>query len=632
MSFRDSEHTSEKGVEMTRKDDHRDVPGGLGRLRRPRLLFYGAVIAVAAIAVSSGSAARGSALRTPTSLQAFMKRLGEERKLAAGGIPEFSRTPSFAWAPVRGAAHYDFELATSARFRGDNDLVWSAKSATPAVAIPLALPWITGSPASLYWRVRAVNGNSTSAWSQASPFTMRWPSVPREWKPKPGSAADKPGYVRWHPVDGATAYQVWFVNARKIFTTITNVADEREYYAFHQDQFWTGEVQWRVRAVRSLYGTPKNKLPAVSYGPWSPTYTWRNLTNPLSLASESYPVAAVSDVTSASRSARAHGLMPAFLFAGDGSNNGYGLHRVYVFSDRDCVNVVFKGAIVGGPSYAPRSTGPLDLPSSTEELVEAQGKYLPGGDEGQKTFTADIQPVTTTETRPEDTSATTTGQIGGAATTTYAGAGAKVDLWDRPWPSGRYYWTVVPVEVVLIPPTGGAGGGGAGSDIAIGGLDSGSGSGSDSGLPPGWSVEYHDTLLAQDACQKGLGLQFGKQSIDPQPADNHAVPYATGLAPSGRLLSAGRQGSTFYGMPLVSWAAAPAASAYDVEWSRTRYPWRAEGRRRTFATAALLPLGPGAWWYRVRGVNDSLPGVQAMSWSESVRIKIAAPKFAVIGG
>jgi hypothetical protein len=227
-----------------------------------------------------------------------------------------------------------------------------------------------------------VGSYSISPWSSPAAFNMRWSSIPKEWKPKAGSPADKPGYVRWHPVDGATGYQVWFVNAGKVFQTITNVADEREYWAFHQDAAWTGAVEWRVRAVRTLYGSPQNRLPAVSYGPWSPTYTWVNRSNPLSVSSESYPLTAVSDATSVARSAHPHSLMPAFLFAGDGSSNGYGLHRVYVFSDKDCVNPVFQGAIVGGPAYAPRSTGPLNLPQTSDDLIAAGGKFLKDGAEG----------------------------------------------------------------------------------------------------------------------------------------------------------------------------------------------------------------------------------------------------------
>ena len=192
---------------------------------------------------------------------------------------------------------------------------------TPATTIPLSLPWITGDPASLYWRVRAVSGGSVSAWSDAQPFTMRWSSVPSEWRPESGSPADMPGYVRWHPVEGATGYQVWFVNADKVISTITNVADEREYYTFHDKPEWTGAVKWRVRAIRRVYGKTSDKLPVVSHGPWSPEYTWTNTSDPLTPGTDVQPVAAVSDRVSTPARPDVHSLMPAFLFAGNGDTD-----------------------------------------------------------------------------------------------------------------------------------------------------------------------------------------------------------------------------------------------------------------------------------------------------------------------
>ena len=174
--------------------------------------------------------------------------------------------------------------------------MWSSKTlTTPATTVPLSLPWITGDPASLYWRVRAVGGGSVSPWSDAKAFTMRWSSVPEEWRPTSGSPEDIPGYVRWNTVEGATGYQVWFVNANKVITTITNVADEREYYAFHDTPAWTRTVKWRVRAVRAVYGMASDNLPAVSYGPWSAEYTWTNTSNPLTSATDVHPMAAVSN-------------------------------------------------------------------------------------------------------------------------------------------------------------------------------------------------------------------------------------------------------------------------------------------------------------------------------------------------
>ena len=82
----------------------------------------------------------------------------------------------------------------------------------------------------------------------------------------------RPGLVRWTPVEGATAYDVWYPDIRKVIRTHTNVADQRELYTFHLEDSWWQLVRWRVRPVRQVVGALPNGLPAVSYGPWSPTY------------------------------------------------------------------------------------------------------------------------------------------------------------------------------------------------------------------------------------------------------------------------------------------------------------------------------------------------------------------------
>jgi hypothetical protein len=541
-------------VGMSKMTRRKGAGGLVRRLRPSRLLFCISAAAVAvAVPASSGSAASRPPLARPTGLHSFLQRLDEPRLFAGSNVPEYSRTPSFAWAPVRGATRYQFQLSTSSQFGAANALVWSGTTkATPATTIPLSLPWITGDPASLYWRVRAVSGGSVSQWSDAQPFSMRWSSLPTEWSPDSGSPAD-PGYVRWHPVDGATSYQVWFLNADnttlKVITTNTNVADERDYYALPA---WNGVVNWRVRAIRSVYGSTSDGLPAVSYGPWSPEYTWPNplytWTNPLTSGSSVRPVAAVSDRVSTPDRPDVHSLMPAFLFAGDG-NTLEGLHRVVVFSDSDCVNPVFQGTVVDGPAFAPRTFG---------------------GGTPTPTFTVDGAPVKISE---DDAGP----------------AGARVDLSDRDGQGGRYYYAVVPVRAI-----------------------------------PGG---YQDTELPQDACQANRVIAFGKNSVDATP-----TPQAVGLSPAGRLLAGDTSRSSFYGSPLVTWTAAPAASGYDVEWSRSLYPWHPAGHIQTPATSALLPVTAGTWWYRVRGIDPSLPGNTNMTWSNKVRLHIAPPTYSVIGG
>jgi hypothetical protein len=473
-----------------------------------------------------------------------------------------------------------------------------------------------------------------------------------------------PGYVRWTPVDGATGYQVWFVRANKVIGTITNVADEREYYTFHDLPSWTGSVDWRVRAVRRLYGQPMDALPAVSYGPWSPTYHSANPTDVQS--GDVTPLEAVSDSDSTNGHAQLHSLMPSFLFGGSGDTN-FGLHRVYVFSDQGCVNVVYRGAIVGGPAYAPRTTGPLALPQTVEDLWKASTTFLPNGDEGANTFARDTASVRTTEAL---TAGGSSGSSTGGSSAEGSTPGAKVDLWDRNWPSGRYYWTAVPVRVEIqdATETSLAGPAPAGvTTIRVAAVDGVSIS-KDTKIQLGGSLGepakvasvdkvdkqvvtltapllyshsagspvtvsgklvYQETELPQDACSNGRVLDFGKDSAQAVPASS------TGLSPSGRLLTATRAATVFYGPPLVTWKVAPAATEYEIQWGRATSPsrpWRPMGHTQTPATSAMLPLTPGTWRYRVRGINESLPGNQEMTWSGLTTVRIAKPTFRVSGG
>jgi hypothetical protein len=495
----------------------------------------------------------------------------------------FSRTPAFAWQPVRGAVRYEFELATSKRF-ADNAVLWNATNLrSPVVSIPIALPWITGNPYSLYAHVRAITGKGVTPWSTPYGFNMRWPSVPT---PLPSY----PGLIRWTPVPGATQYNVWLVDVGKVFATMTNVADEREYYSFHNGTSWTGVVHWRVRPERYLYGAATNGLPVVSFGPWSPVYTSYNppfVVGPLSA------VAAVSDATSNALGAQPHRLMPGFAFDGDVGLGGTGsLFRVYISTDRDCVNTVYRGAIVGSPAYAPRPTGPLGLPTKHDELVAAANGYLKDGLEGA-TYMSDGFSYPTTEST---TAAPPASGGGTSAPPPQTVTGAKVDLWDTDWPEGRYYWTVVPVEVIDGEPT-----------------------------------VYIDTELPQEACQAGRVLTFGKTSEPAVTAEQGA--YASGLSPRGQLFSANKSAASFYGPPLVAWKPALGAYEYEVQWSHKAYPFSAVGQIKTptSSTSYVLPVGPGTWYYRVRGLNAFIPGNEPMmSWSDPTKLVVARPSFRVV--
>lgn len=532
----------------------------------------------------------------------------------------FSRTPAFAWAPVRGAACYEFELATSSAF-GESSIVWSNVSTDaqsgkhcrpvkatfplanepggeeeaeasptvkttiapikiPAVSVNLTLPWFTGKPFALYAHVRSVTTVGASTWSRPFGFDMRWEDTP---VPLPS----KPGLVRWTPIDGATGYEVWyggrgpaggFIN--KIVQTHTNVADQRDLYTFHLEEGWWRTVEWRVRAMRQIVGAAPNGLPAVSYGPWTAVYT---LTNPTWTSGRLRLGFSVSDQVSSPTGGGSHQLMPALTFTGDQGLDGesYRLFRTYAFTDRDCVNVVFKGSVVGSPAFAPRVNGPLQLPKNQDELDKALFGVLPNAEsETAKTFTADTFPLVANETFEEGRSL------------------LRVDLPDLDLRTTRYFWTVVPVGIVINDESG--------------------------------EFEYWDVESPQDACQAGRMATFGKDS---KPAETSGgAPFVSGLSPTGRLLAQAGRRPVVYSTPLVAWRPVLGATEYEIQWSRSKYPWRKRGSRRTFATTTVLKLAPGIWYYRVRGLNGAQVGTPGMTWSAPVAIRIVRPTFSIAGG
>jgi hypothetical protein len=662
-----------------------------------RLTRLAATVLFSLLVVSgAGAATRAQTvtLAAPLDVRGFLLRADEP------SADTFTRTPSFAWKPVVGAQRYEFQLSTARTF-ASGALLARKSTTAPAMSLTTALPWISGTPYSLYARARGIAPNGTPGpWSESFGFNMRWTSMPTP-------LAAPAGLIRWTTVDGANAYEIWFLDVKKIIKTQTNVADEREYYTFHQDRAWSGIVHWRIRAVRSLYGlssgATRNGVPATSYGPWSPTYT---STNTDFAAGPLQQIETISDTTSTVATPAAHHLMPAFVYSGNTGSDGTSteLYRIYVATDRDCVNIVFKGAVVGGPAYAPRWNGTLALPKDIATLTGDRSAYTPSGDEGLTTM-ADYTAVTANEAKPntgtaeiksgEDDSPANpdTGDgIGGTPATPPAGTttpaagpapsfpaatlavdavdlGPPIDLWDTDWPTGRYFWTVVPVgtftkstlqTTLSAPVSAGAttisvsvsgeltvgdvitvGTGPSAQTVSV--VDA---TGASVTVAPamlnahgvgetvwraGGNLTYRDLELPQDVCNAGRVLSFGKTS-EPALASNSNSPFASGLSPTGKLVSAKTAKPSFYGPPLVSWQPTLAASAYEVQWSKTKYPFTTAATPiLTYGTSAILPLTAGTWYYRVRGVNLALPtGARAMAWSPAQPIVVAKPKFKII--
>lgn len=604
---------------------------------------------VAALAVAAPAGSALAANRGPQGLHAFTLRANEPV------VHTFSRTPSFAWNPVAGAVTYRFELSTSKNF-SDSGIVWSSKGLkSPAVSVPISLPWMTGNPYSLFAHVRAFTRRGATAWSAPFGFNMRWSAVPAPVTPA------YPGLLRWTTVPGANAYMVWLVDSGKWFSTRSNMADEREYYTFHQDPAYSGVVHWRVRPVRWLYGETENGLPSVSYGPWSPIYSSYNppfTTGPLT------DVATVSNVVSDATHTRQHEVMPAFVYRGNTSiwNTTQELYRVEVFTDEDCLNTVFRGAITGAPAYVPRPTGPLGLPTDVTSITAARSTFLPDGTEPDS-YTNDYISVKGNES--EVSAAPSDGGHTGLPAAQVV-KGAKIDLWDSNWSGGRYYWTVMPINAVpattvtttlanaalvgdtTITVANGTGivagdaltvGSPAGENAVVksivgnsitlaSGLSALHSAGEDV-VRAGGGITYREAELTQDACASGRRMSFGKSS---EPVvTGSAAPFASGLSPEGKLVAAAGARPRFYGQPLIAWQPAAGADQYEVQWSPKLYPWKTAGTQFTWGTSLTLPLSPGTWYYRVRGLDFLMAGSKPqMSWSDPVRLVVTKPRFRVV--
>jgi hypothetical protein len=321
--------------------------------------------------------------------------------------------------------------------------------------------------------------------------------------------------------------------------------------------------------------------------------------------------------------------MPGFSWKG---TNGVGprsieqqLWRVYVFSDKRCVNGVMVGSLTGAPAWAPRATQALTFPGTVKDLqdTEANSTILKYGSEGA-TFMADLNSVTASENAnatasassgASSSSSTTTttststpppASTGSASTIVSAGA---VELPDSGWPTGRYWWTVVPVYIL---------------DVYAAGASS---------SDPGDAVEYHDAELPQDACKAGRVWPFALRSA-PVTTSAAATPYASGLSLGHRLVAAARRVPSFVELPLITWKPAIGAQSYEVELSRHAYPWVVVKQQTSVVPSALLALSTsdrGRWYYRVRGVNVNLPAnAQKMTWSNPVSIRISGNQFAVV--
>ena len=169
----------------------------------------------------------------------------------------------------------------------------------------------------------------------------------------------------------------------------------------------------------------------------------------------------------------------------------------------------------------------------------------------------------------------------------------------------------------------------SGNDVVLSGpLQISHAAGEDVVRPSG-GVKYYEAELTQEACASGRVLTFAKSS---EPAvTGQSAPFVSGLSPNGKLVAATGTKPKFYGAPLIAWRPTAATDEYEVQWSHKRYPWRTAGTLKTVATSLSLPLSPGTWYYRVRGLDSLMIGSRPeLSWSNPVRLIVTKPRFRIV--
>ncbi len=315
-------------------------------------------------------------------------------------------------------------------------------------------------------------------------------------------------------------------------------------------------------------------------------------------------------------------MTPAFVFTGtqDAAGNTYGLYRVYVFSDKQCVNTVFRGAIVGSPAYAARNKGTLKLPTDDEgrrRCREARSSSV-GDEPARRTRPRGIAARARERGRQRRLPPARRGSSSSSGT-----SGSPRD--SAPGDAGRSRRRT-------------ATGRRSSCSRAAGRTDASTGRSCPVKQVPKVGERRQDrarSATPTPSCRR-TPAQPGACSPSARPrrpvVAGQGTPYASGLSPTGRLIaSAGSK--PFYGHPARRLAARArrghvrgrvVAHALPVARRQAR-------RRSTAAPRRRLPLKPGTWWYRIRGINSALPaGHQTMTWSQPLQLKVAKPKFRLV--
>ncbi len=143
--------------------------------------------------------------------------------LVPANLSKVDRTPVFTWAPVKGADHYEFQLAAD---KGFNSVVSNGNISTKNTAATIGTSLINGN---YYWRARSVTATgATSPWTKTRAINLKWAPVMNLTGPADGQSFTTPAttpdaalVLRWAPMAGAAQYVV-SIAGDPLLTTLLN--------------------------------------------------------------------------------------------------------------------------------------------------------------------------------------------------------------------------------------------------------------------------------------------------------------------------------------------------------------------------------------------------------------------------
>jgi hypothetical protein len=146
---------------------------------------------------ADGPRAETAALRAP-------------RMLTPANDAHVEAVPYFSWAPVRGAAKYEFQLSADPGFKS---IVLGQGRGSFKTMNTFATVDKTLADGDYYWRVRAIDKRDRAGrWAATRTIDKRWTTRPELTAPANGASASYPSnpvVLRWNPVPNAFKYLVF---------------------------------------------------------------------------------------------------------------------------------------------------------------------------------------------------------------------------------------------------------------------------------------------------------------------------------------------------------------------------------------------------------------------------------------